>query len=152
MKEKTKNYILYVAGCLLTLFILFIALKINDNRKYSMSSISNVNSYLSEIKYDEISTYLIENPNKIIYVSNSSNKESSDFEKKLIPIIKKYNLEDEIIYININNQNIADLYYQNAPELIFYKNGAVSDMIDCNVLKNKKDILKILEERSVISD
>ena len=67
-------------------------------------------------------------------------------------IIKKYNLENEVIYININETTIIDPIYQNAPELVFYKDGAISDIIDCSTLKSKKSIINELKERSVIDD
>lgn len=152
MKEYTKKVILLSVILFCTLLILFIALRINENRLYEKSLNSKIKRYLTEIKYEEISTHLVERPNAIIYVSNSSNSDVKKFEKKLIPVIKKYNLENEIIYININEVNIVDPIYQNAPELLFYKNNMLEDIIDCNTLKTKKDIIKILKERSVIDD
>lgn len=152
MKEQTKKNILLVFICIITLAILFISLKINYNRINNDLSDSNIKGYLTEINYEEISTHVIEQPKSIIYVSNSSDIKSKNFEKIFKNIIKKYNLENDIIYININNKTIVDPIYQNAPELIFYKDGKIYDMIDCSTLKTKNDIIKVLKERSVISD
>lgn len=152
MKEQTKKNILLVFICIITLAVLFISLKINYNRINNDLSDSNIKGYLTEINYEEISTHVIEQPKSIIYVSNSSDIKSKNFEKIFKNIIKKYNLENDIIYININNKTIVDPIYQNAPELIFYKDGKIYDMIDCSTLKTKNDIIKLLKERSVISD
>ncbi len=152
MKEQTKKNILLVFICIITLAVLFISLKINYNRINNDLSDSNIKGYLTEINYEEISTHVIEQPKSIIYVSNSSDIKSKNFEKIFKNIIKKYNLENDIIYININNKTIVDSIYQNAPELIFYKDGKIYDMIDCSTLKTKNDIIKVLKERSVISD
>lgn len=152
MKEETKRLILLIAVCFATLMVLFVALKINANRNYNLSSTSSIDYYLTEVKYDGISNHIIENSNAIIYVSNSSEESSKIFEKKFKTVIKKYNLENEIVYININDTNIVDPLYQNAPELIFYKNGAVEDIIDCVTLKNYDSIVKELKERGVIND
>ena len=57
-----------------------------------------------------------------------------------------------IIYININGITVVDPFYQSAPELVFYTNGEVSDVIDVSTLKTKDDIIKVLKERSVIND
>lgn len=152
MKEQTKKNILLVFICIITLAVLFISLKINYNRINNDLSDSNIKGYLTEINYEEISTHVIEQPKSIIYVSNSSDIKSKNFEKIFKNIIKKYNLENDIIYININNKTIVDPIYQNAPELIFYKDGKIYDMIDCSTLKTKNDIIKVLKERSVISD
>lgn len=152
MKEQTKKLILLIAVCFVTLMVLFIALKLNANRNYNLLSTSSIDKYLTEVKYDSISTHIIENSNAIIYVSNSSEESSKLFEKNFKKVIKKYNLENEIVYININDTNIVDPLYQNAPQLIFYKNGAVEDIIDCITLKTYDNIVKELEERSVIND
>lgn len=152
MKEKTKKTILLIAICLVTLMVLFIALKLNENRKQDLLSTSGMKDYLTEIKYDEIATHVVEQPNTIIYVSNSSDDSLYTFEKEFKTVIKKYNLENEIIYININDSVIVDPIYQNAPELVFYKDGQISDMIDCTTLKSSDEIINVLKERSVISD
>lgn len=152
MKEKTKKTILLIAICLVTLMVLFIALKLNENRKQDLLSTSGMKGYLTEIKYEEIATHVIEQPNTIIYVSNSSDDSLYTFEKEFKTVIKKYNLENQIIYININDSVIVDPIYQNAPELVFYKDGQISDMIDCTTLKSSDEIINVLKERSVISD
>lgn len=152
MKEKTKKTILLIAICLVTLMVLFIALKLNENRKQNLLSTSGMKGYLTEIKYEEIATNVVEQPNTIIYVSNSSDDSLYTFEKEFKTVIKKYNLENEIIYININDSVIVDPIYQNAPELVFYKDGQISDMIDCTTLKSSDEIINVLKERSVISD
>lgn len=152
MKEKTKKIILLIAICLVTLMVLFIALKLNENMKQELLSTSGMKNYLTEIKYEEIATHVVEQPNTIIYVSNSSDDSLYTFEKEFKTVIKKYNLENEIIYININDSVIVDPIYQNAPELVFYKDGQISDMIDCTTLKSSDEIINVLKERSVISD
>lgn len=152
MKERTKKFILLVVICTVTLAVLFIALKLNENRKNDVLSASDIKGYLTEIKYEEISTNVIEQPETVIYVSNSSSDESRNFEKIFKKVIKKYNLENEIIYININNVTIVDPIYQYAPELVFYEDGKISDIIDCTTLKDYKDIIRELKERSVIND
>lgn len=152
MTEEIKRKILLIIICVLTLLVLVVAIRLNERRIDNELSTSAINKYLTEIKYDDISSYVIEEPSVIIYVSNSSDDKALNFEKKFIPIIKKYNLENNVIYININQLNIEDPFYQNAPELIFYENGSVKDIIDVSALKTKKDIVKILKERSVIGD
>lgn len=152
MKEETKRKILLAVICIVTLVVLVVALKLNDNRKEDELSTSKISNYLTEINYNEISTHVIEQPSAIIYVSNSSEDETKKFDEIFIPVIKKYNLENEIIYININETTLADPIYQYAPELVFYKNGEVSDVINVNTLKDKNDVIKLLKERSVIND
>lgn len=152
MKEQTKKMILLIAICTVTIGILVVALKLNQNREENLLSESKIKDYLTEIKYDEISNHVIEQPSSVIYVSNSSEDSAKKFENIFIPVVKKYNLENEIIYININGITVVDPFYQSAPELVFYTNGEVSDVIDVSTLKTKDDVIKILKERSVIND
>lgn len=152
MKEQTKKMILLIAICVVTIGVLIVALKLNYNREENLLSESKIKDYLTEIKYDEISNHVIEQPSSIIYVSNSSEDDTKNFEKIFIPVVKKYNLENEIIYININGITVVDPFYQSAPELVFYTNGEVSDVIDVSTLKTKDDVINVLKERSVIND
>ena len=152
MKEQTKKMILLITICIVTIGILVVALKLNYNREENLLSESKIKDYLTEIKYDEISNHVIEQPSSIIYVSNSSEDDTKNFEKIFIPVVKKYNLENEIIYININGITVVDPFYQSAPELVFYTNGEVSDVIDVSTLKTKDDVINVLKERSVIDD
>ena len=152
MKEYTKRVILLSLICIFTLVILVVAIKLNEKRKIDISSTSRVSKYLTEIKYEEVSTYVTEQPNAIIYVSNSSEKETNSFERIFIPVVKKYNLENNIVYININNQKLADPFYQNAPELIFYENANVIDLVSASTIDTQRKLIKVLKERSVIGD
>lgn len=152
MKQELKNKILLVIICVFTLLILFFALKISEKSNNEKLNDSVISKYLSEVKYEGINDFVLEYPNIIIYVSNSKSNESRKFEKNLAKIIKKYNLENEMIYININDVNIVDPIYQNAPQFIFYNDGNVSEIVNCAILDTKDDIISILKERSVIYD
>lgn len=152
MKEQTKKTILLIFICVITLAVLVVSLNIHKNRQDDLLSTSKISKYLTEIKYEEISTHVVEQPNAIIYVSNSEEDASIKFEDYFKTVVKKYNLENDVIYINIKDTTIVDPIYQYAPELVFYEDGEISDIIDCMNLKNDKDIVKVLKERSVIGD
>lgn len=152
MKEQTKKVILLVVICVVTLGVLIVALKLHENKQNDLLSKSDISNYLTEINYEEIANHVVEQPSTIIYVSNSSEESTNNFDEIFIPVIKKYNLENDVIYININNGTIIDPVYQYAPELVFYEQGEISDIIDCTTLKTSNDVIKELEERSVIGD
>ena len=152
MKKRTRNIIVLATVCLITLALLFAVIKINENRLYNMNNNSYIGNYLSEIKYDSINDFIVENPNTIIYVSNSKENHSIKFEKVFAKVIKKYNLENTIYYININNVNIVDLFYQNAPQIIIYKDGNVSEVIDASTITDYNKLIKELKERSIINE
>ena len=151
-KAKYKNIILLIVICVCTLGALFVALRLYEARNREILSKSIISDYLYEIKYDSIMNHIVEQPNAIIYISNSSQKESVKFEKKFKKVIKKYNLENEIVFININNTYIVDPIYQNSPNLVFYKKGELNDIVDCSNLKTRESIIEIFEERGIIND
>lgn len=152
MKEHTKRVILLVTICIFTLAVLVVALKLHDNRENNLLAKSDISNYLTEINYDEIENHVVEQPSSIIYVSNSSEETTQKFDEIFIPVIKKYNLENEIIYININNTTLVDPFYQNAPELIFYSNAEIEDVIDVSTLNKSNEVEQILKERGIIGD
>lgn len=152
MKEYTKKVILLVVICVFTLAVLIVALKLHENRENNLLAKSDISNYLTEINYDEIENHVVEQPSSIIYVSNSSEEKTKKFDEIFIPVIKKYNLENEIIYININNTTLVDPLYQNAPELIFYNNAEIEDVIDVSTLNKSSEVEQILRERGVIGD
>ena len=152
MKEKTKKIILYILMCVITIGILFFAIRINKNRLEELDKQSKIGEYLTELNYYDVPEYLFENPNAIVYVSNSSEDSSKEFENTFKKVIKDYNLENDIVYINIYELNTNNAFYNNAPEILFYKDGVVSDAISCDALETYKDIVKIFKERGVIGD
>ena len=115
-------------------------------------NLDSVTKYLSEIKYDDLKEALVEIPDLVIYISNSGDEESRKYEKIFSKVIKKYNLENQIIFININNLSIDNPLFSKAPVLLFYKNSEVSDVVDCTLFKNQKSIVKALKERGIIND
>ena len=152
MKEKNKKLVLYIVLCVLSLVAVFVCVRTYDNYLDSLNSKSYISDYLSEVKYEDIDNHIVEVPNAIVYVSNSSNKKSTSFEKVFAKVIKKYNLENNITYININGAKIVDQLYQNSPELVFYENGSVKEIVDVSSLNSENKIIKMLKERSVIND
>ena len=87
MKKQTKKMILLIAICTVTIGILVVALKLNQNREENLLSESKIKDYLTEIKYDEISNHVIEQPSSVIYVSNSSEDSTKKFENIFIPVV-----------------------------------------------------------------
>ena len=152
MKEYTKRLILLIVICLFTLILLFVTIKLHEKRNNEILSISNLDGYLTEIKYMDLETHIIEQPNAIVYISNSGDDVSRKFEDILKEVIIKHNLENEITYININNSEITDPVYRHSPSLVFYNKGQIEDIIDCSSLNSIKHIIKIFEERGVVID
>ena len=138
-KIPVKNYAIAVVIMIITILATFISASIYlDNvNVFDKEYLKN----LSEIKIDEIDNYIIEAHDIMIYAtdSESTNKYvDREFEK----IINKYNLSQDIVYLNLNE--IDDTLYKefikkyningeiNSNTLLIFKDGTLSKIINLN--------------------
>lgn len=93
----TKKYIylvvLILSTMLVTLFLSYLYKK-ETNVEFSYAY-----STLNRITASEFDEYILENPDSIIYISDSSDLSNNKFEKKFIKKIEKKNLMENIVYI-----------------------------------------------------
>ena len=144
MKEQTKKMILLIAICTVTIGILVVALKLNQNREENLLSESKIKNYLTEIKYDEISNHVIEQPSSVIYVSNSSEDSTKKFENIFIPVVKKYNLEKvkiRYVYVEHNKENSMFITKKDIPLYTESLKKAIQEMEECNYYYKNHHIL-----------
>ena len=55
----------------------------------------------SEIMYNDLDHYIVENPNTIIYLCTSNDDNCRGFEKKFSKYVKKNEMNDVIVYLNL---------------------------------------------------
>ena len=96
-----------------------------------------LDKYMEVINYNELDNYLVESPNAIIYVSVLENTEIRDFERKFKSILKKNQLEKEVLYMDITEElkkssiknemiskyTINNLSIVNVPVILVIDNG-----------------------------
>lgn len=102
-KIPVKNYFILLIIVILVAISTIILTNIYNNRLRKTSIMYN---YLSEIKKNDIDTYLTEKPNIILYISDKYDITNNKIEEKLQNEIIKYNAKDYIIFLNINTKNI----------------------------------------------
>lgn len=141
-----KNYII--------LFILLIITILLGLYLHSIFLESDVNTplmddYISVINYNELSDYLLENKDIIIYSSYLGDTEIRDFEKEFRNVINSYELNEQILYLNLTNYsdeikislsnqyNLNGITIVDAPCLVLFQNGILVDIYD---LKDNYDI------------
>lgn len=95
-----KNYMITVVIILSTIVLTFILANSYKNKYRKTSEMYN---YLSEIKINEIESYLFENPSIIIYFADKYNLNNDDKEIKLKKIINELNVYNYFIYLDIND-------------------------------------------------
>ena len=96
-----KNY--FILGIILASSI-FIVLYINKLYLSTKNNDNILNGFIKEIKTQEIDNYIIENPNFIIYLGYKNNDNKS-FEKKFKKLVTKYDLQKDIVFIDISQFN-----------------------------------------------
>lgn len=141
-----KNYII--------LFILIISTILLGLYLHSIFVESDTNTplmddYISVINYNELSDYLLENKDILIYSSYLGDTEIRAFEKEFRNVINNYELNEQILYLNLTNYsdeikislsnqyNLNGLTIVDAPCLVLFQNGILVDIYD---LKDNYDI------------
>jgi len=157
-----KNYIILIIILLLTVFItyyLFLWYKTYQNDKLSKPII---NEYINQINLNELETFIIENPNILIYTSVLKNKNIRDFEERFKTILKENDLKNKLVYLDITDENkneIKDKYQINnisiinTPNILTFKNGNLEDIYQINILDYElEDIKNYLKQNKLIED
>ena len=111
-KIPLKNYIIYMVVVIVTVAISFyIVALFNQNKEYYENN-SILKDILSEIiiKKDltineNFDNYLLEKSDLIVYISSGKNKNIKSFENEFKKYVIEHKLEDDIVYINLDNTN-----------------------------------------------
>jgi hypothetical protein len=137
------------------------------NEYYKTNSI--ISEVLPEIETDTFSSFLLDNPDIVVYISSSSDSTVKTFEKQFKRLIVDKSLNTSIIYFDTDKEkNAAGLstlvnnYMSKAlkkitnissPNLVRFKNGEIVDMLyfKKNTI-DKKDVVKFLESNEVIAN
>ncbi|HHW69571.1 MAG TPA: hypothetical protein GX747_04460 [Tenericutes bacterium] len=110
MKRKipVRNYLILVIICIVTISITVVLLL-----SYNKETKIKKEDYFREINLVELDSYILDNPNTLIYVSNISSEDNND----LHAYILQKELQDDIVYINVLentegfNNYVAQNYY-----------------------------------------
>ncbi len=150
-----KNYVFLGVVLLVSMLILYYFYLWVDAYNESKLNKPIMNKYMDVINYNELDTYLIENPDTIIYVSILENKEIRDFEKNFKKLFRKKKINNDILYLDItediNNEEIknelSNKYMINSvsildvPVIIVIENGNVKSIY--SISENNYDVDKV---------
>ena len=145
-KEKTigiKSYIQVVCICAVTLLGVLYLANWYSNYKKDKLSVPVIDGVLSEIKYEELDPYLSENNGTLyLYMCTSDEEVCRNFETKFIKYIKKKNLYDKIVYLNLTDidskkefiKRFNDKYAKKSkisayPTMIYFENNKIKTVI-----------------------
>ena len=164
-KIPTKNYvILTILAVVKVIIFVYMSNWYLASKEYYLES-SIMTDFLGEIKEAEISNYILENPEIIIYVSSDQEDSTKKFEKKLKSYIIKEEIQSHFIYLNCSNlssdfmKEFQKKYFNGAlktiyvtyPNLFIVENGKVVDVLyKLGKEPNIKDVAPFLEKNGVI--
>lgn len=154
-KVPVKNYVILFFISLVTVVLVFYInawVKAYKEDKLSLSPLSGV---INEIGPEEITQTMSETNEIILYVGYNNSQKLYDSENNLLDYIKKHDLADKVIYVNVSNLMENDKYIEilkdsfvevqedikKAPMLIYVKNGKALEVIkSTGGIIRKKDI------------
>ena len=164
MKKKTfpfKNYILVFVLILAVVGLSLYACRWYETiREYNINK-SVLTDTVNKIELETLESYITDNSDFIMYISDSSNQEVKSFEKKLKKYIKNNSLNTEIIYLDMKDYEKTEalktiLSYASdpysklkkipVPNMLVFENGKIIDILYVtNTTINKKDAIEFIE-------
>lgn len=147
-----KNYIILLLIVVASvLLVLNLANTYKENKKKEALILQEL---LSEIKKEEIESYLLENPDAIIYLM----KEHNEDDKKIKKYIVNNDLKNKIVILNCMEETIDLSKYNNkkqiaTPNFIIFEDGKIKKIMYKNENKITYQIFKnFIEANGVLDD
>lgn len=148
-KKRFKNYIILIVIFILcwglTLYLCEWYKVYNDYEKQTPV----IRGTLSEITYEDLDHYVVDVPSVIVYICTSYDDNCRNFEKNFKKYVKKNDLNDSIVYLNITNidkqQFINDFNNKynykgkltgNYPAFVSFKDGKINSVLQATDSKN----------------
>ena len=160
-----KNYITLLLIAFATIFLVFYLRSwYNASKEYYQNN-SIMSKYLSELKSEEINSYILDNPEVVIYYASARDTNIKSFEKSFKKLMEQYEIKENIIYIDSskaeNNELISVLNSISdkkansliVPNLIYIKNSRVNKILYSEVTEiNRRDVRNFLIKVGVITN
>ena len=162
-KIPRKNYIVVAVIFTFTIALAFTLYVLYNNGNKEMNDIPVMRGVISELNEKSIDDYFLENSDFFIYVGVANDDNSRKVEENLESVLKKRNILDKTIYLNITSITDKNKFYtafndkysngvklQSYPAFIIISNKKILDIVQSS---NNKitifDIERILDEYEV---
>lgn len=136
---KFKNYIILAVIIILTVIAVLALKKIYENNQEYEAKTNDRLDILYEVKEDDLGSYLVENRDIVIYISNAKQEDIESFENEFKNYIAENELSKGIVYLNL------DMVSSN-----FYNNLENKYLVD--YLKGNKDIIEEQENLLIVEE
>ncbi len=139
-KIPTKNYIILAVIVVITILLTFYINAWIKTYKENMYSESVLSGNVKEVNINELKEPFYEINEVVLYVGYNNDKDLYAQEKKLLKEIKKKDLVDEVMYLNVTDNNYyVDILNKrfgndsvklgNAPLLIYIRGGETQKVV-----------------------
>ena len=105
----TKDYIMVVVMFVVTILIVFGLRGWYRNYKEYRLTIPVISGKIQEIKLNEFNSYITSHENTFVYIGTSNNRNCRDIEEDLVNLLKKRNIKNDTVYINMTDIKEGEL-------------------------------------------
>ena len=139
-----KNYLILFAICIVTIVAAFgVRQRYIVYQEYELSK-SVLKGKINEVSREELTSYIYAHPDAILFVQVNDDSNSRSVGKKLYKILRKRNLLNDSVYINLGSiSNKNDFYEEfnnnytkdsklklnNYPALVIFSDGKIKDIV-----------------------
>lgn len=166
-KIPIKNYFIVMVIFALSIGLAFFFRNWYNSYQEYEKTIPVLNGVISEIRYNEIDNFIIDNQSAIIYIGVADDDDCRHLEVKLKKVIEERHLKNKIIYFNITDVEDRNLLLQEFngkygnsndiytyPAIVLIEDGKVIDYRSKNANKELlvSDIEQLLDEYRIQGD
>lgn len=157
-KIPLKNYLILLLIFSLTGILVIYLCNCYTVYNESKKEIPVIRDTLFEITDKELEHYILENPTSLIYMCTASDQSCRNYEEGLIKLVKKSDLKDKMVYLNLSNidqnefvEKFNENYHYkvslttNYPAIVAFDDGKIT-----SILQEKNQMLTIKKTKQFI--
>ncbi len=165
MEKKTISFKNYIIVFILVLFVvlgsLYACSWYKTIKEYNLNK-SVIADTVNKIELETLESYITDNSNFILYLSDSSDESIKSFEKKFKRYIKNNSLSNEMIYLDTKDydkelilevllsyksDNLKNLKNIPVPNILIFENAKIEDILYLrNSSINRKEAVEFIEK------
>ena len=161
-----RNYFLLFLIIVLVIVGTLAIINISNAIKNKKINAGYINKYVSELKYKELNSFLVEPANNtFLYLTYTGDKEVYKLETKLKKLINTYELQSNFIYVDVTSEMAASDFIKTLndkvgangeinklPVILYYKDGTLTEILEGqNGVFTVGDFQKLLDEYEIAS-
>ena len=153
----TKNYVIFAGLVIFTILtVLYLGKWYKTTEEY-LTSISPLASILRVITIEELDSYLLDNPDAVVYITDKD--KTYNYEEELKKLVENYDLENLVVYLELSEEDYKQMenYYFNSKlevsNLVIFENNKIKYFLAHDEKDlTKENTINFLKEHEVIEN